>query len=176
MLGRVLIPRRRIEAVLDRLAEEIDSDLEDRDPVFVGVLKGCVYFLTDLTRRLSRTVEIDFVQLSSYGASTTSSGTVTLLKDITASIYGRDVYVVEDIVDTGTTLAKLVDMLRARQPRSIQIVSLLSKPSRREVDVDIDFLGYEIDDVFVVGYGLDFDQSYRNLPEIHELVPGDEDG
>lgn len=171
MLGRVLIPRRRIEAVLDRLAEEINSDLEGRDAVFIGVLKGCVYFLTDLTQRLNQSVEIDFVQMSSYGASTTSSGTVTLLKDITAGIRGRDVYVVEDIVDTGSTLAELVEMLRARQPSSIQIVALLSKPARREIGVDIDFLGYEIEDVFVVGYGLDFNQTYRNLPEIHEYIP-----
>ncbi len=171
MLGRVVVPEERIEAVVNRLAEEIDADLEGRDPVFIGVLKGCVYFLTDLTRRLRRPVEVDFIQVSSYGASTTSSGSVVLIKDITADVRDRDVYIVEDIVDTGLTLHDIVELIRARHPRSVQIVALLSKPSRRQIEVPVDFLGFEIEDVFVVGYGLDFAEKYRNLPEIREYVP-----
>lgn len=171
MLGRIVVSAEQISDVVGRLAEELESDLEGRSPIFIGVLKGCVYFLTDLTRRIGRPVEIDFIQTSSYGASTTSSGTVVLLKDITVDVRDRDVYLVEDIVDTGTTLADLVDLIRARHPRSVQVVSLLSKPARRQIEVQVDFLGFEIEDVFVVGYGLDYAQQYRNLPEIRELVP-----
>jgi hypoxanthine phosphoribosyltransferase len=112
---------------------------------------------------------VDFIQTSSYGASTTSSGSVVLVKDITTDVRGRDVYLVEDIVDTGTTLKDVVEMIRARHPRSIHIVALLSKPSRRQVEVEVDYLGMEIEDRFVVGYGLDFAEHYRNLPDIHEL-------
>jgi hypoxanthine phosphoribosyltransferase len=171
MLGRVVLSREQIGHVIRRLAEEIDSDLEGRSPIFIGVLKGCVYFFTALTQALSHTVEVDFIQASSYGAGTESSGTVVLIKDITADVRGRDVYLVEDIVDTGTTLADIVQLIQARHPRSIQIVALLSKPSRRKIDIDVDFLGLEIDDVFVVGFGLDFAEQYRNLPDIHEYVP-----
>ena len=120
--------------------------------------------------RLNRSVEMDFIQVSSYGASTTSSGSVVLVKDITVDVRDRDVYLVEDIVDTGTTLTDVVKLLEARHPRSVQVVSLLSKPARRQVDVDISFLGTEIEDRFVIGYGLDFDERYRNLPEIRELI------
>jgi len=170
MLGRVVVSRQEIEEVLSRLAAQIEEKTADQRPVFVGVLKGCVYFFTDLTRRLRRTIDIDFVQMSSYGASTTSTGTVVLIKDLTVDVRDRDVYVVEDIVDTGITLTDLVQMIHARHPKSVNIVSLLSKPSRRRVDVPIDYLGMEIDDVFVVGYGLDYDEKYRNLPDIHELI------
>lgn len=171
MLGRVVISRDRIKRVVRRLAEEIESDLEGRSPVFIGVLKGCVYFFTDLTQRIQRPLEVDFVQMSSYGSGTSSSGTVVLVKDITADVRDRDVYLVEDIVDTGTTLADLAQMIGARHPRSLQIVALLSKPSRREVEVPVAFLGFEIDDLFVVGYGLDFAEQYRNLPDIYEYAP-----
>jgi len=171
MLGRVVLSRDQIANVVRRLAEEIDSDLEGRSPVFIGVLKGCVYFFTDLTRELKHTVEVDFIQASSYGSGTTSSGTVVLVKDITADVRDRDVYLVEDIVDTGTTLADLIRLIEARHPRSVQVVALLSKPSRRKIEVPVDFIGFEIDDVFVVGYGLDFAERYRNIPDIREYVP-----
>ncbi|MBD3873586.1 MAG: hypoxanthine phosphoribosyltransferase, partial [Acidobacteria bacterium] len=118
--------------------------LEGRSPVFIGVLKGCVFFFTDLTRRLRHSLEMDFIQVSSYGASTTSSGSVVLVKDITVDVRDRDVYLVEDIVDTGTTLTDVIRLIEARHPRSIQVVSLLSKPSRRQVEVEIAFLGMEI--------------------------------
>ena len=157
--------------MVKRVAAEIEEDFGPGSPVFIGVLKGCVFFLTDLVRNIGRPLEIDFIQVSSYGSGTHSSGTVVLVKDITADVRDRDVYLVEDIVDTGITLTDVVEMIRARHPRSVKIVSLLSKPSRRKVDVDIAFLGKEIDDVFVVGYGLDFAEQYRNLSEIHEFVP-----
>ena len=169
MLGRLVISNDEIQRMVRRLADELAADLEGRSPIFIGVLKGCVYFLTDLTRQLERPVEIDFIQVSSYGASTTSSGSVVLVKDITADVRDRDVYLVEDIVDSGTTLTDVINLLKARHPKSIQVVSLLSKPSRRQVEIDIAFLGTEIDDYFVVGYGLDYDESYRNLKGIYEL-------
>ena len=171
MLGPVVVARSEIEEMLDRLAHDIDEDMEGRSPIFIGVLKGCVFFLTDLVMRLHRSVEIDFIQVSSYGASTTSSGSVVLVKDITVDVRDRDIYLVEDIVDTGITLTDVIKLLAARHPRSIQVVSLLSKPARRQVEVDIAFLGTDIEDRFVIGYGLDFDERYRNLPEICELIP-----
>lgn len=170
MVGPVVVPRSAIEVMLDRLAREIEADLEGRAPVFIGVLKGCVFFFTDLLRRIKRSVEMDFIQVSSYGASTTSSGSVVLVKDITVDVRDRDVYLVEDIVDTGTTLTDVIRLIEARHPRSIQVVSLLSKPSRRRVEMEVAFLGVEIEDRFVIGYGLDFDEKYRNLPEIYEMV------
>ena len=155
--------------MISRLASEIDADLEGRSPVFIGVLKGCVFFLTDLTRRIRHSLEMDFIQVSSYGASTTSSGSVVLVKDITVDVRDRDVYLVEDIVDTGTTLTDVIRLIEARHPRSIQVVSLLSKPSRRQVEVEIAFLGTEIEDLFVVGYVLDYAERYRNVPDIRVL-------
>ena len=170
MLKNRLISAEKIEQIVSTMAEEIDADLEGRDPVFVCVLKGAVYFFTALTQKLRRDVVVDFIQASSYGATTESSGTVTLIKDVTVDIAGKDVYVVEDIVDTGLTLADVVALLEARHPRSVQVVALLSKPSRRKLDIRLDFLGMEIEDRFVVGYGLDFAERFRNLPEIWEFV------
>lgn len=169
MLGPVVVSKQEIESMIRRLAEELEADLEGRSPVFIGVLKGCVFFFTDLTRQIRQTIEMDFIQVSSYGASTTSSGSVVLVKDITVDVRNRDIYLVEDIVDTGTTLTDVINLIEARHPRSIQVVSLLSKPSRRQVEVDIAFLGTEIEDLFVVGYGLDYDERYRNVPDIHVL-------
>ena len=171
MLGRIVLSRDEIEDMIRRMAAELEADLDNRSPVFIGVLKGCVFFFTDLTRRIRRPIEMDFIQVSSYGASTTSSGSVVLVKDITVDVRDRDVYLVEDIVDTGTTLTDVVRLLEARHPRSIQVVSLLSKPSRRQVEVEVAFLGTEIEDLFVVGYGLDYAERYRNLPDIHVLEP-----
>ena len=173
MLGRIVIDRTEIAEMVRRMAAEIAAEIGDKPPVFVGVLKGCVFFFTDLVRSIEKPLEVDFIQVSSYGAGTTSSGTVVLVKDITADVRDRDVYLVEDIVDTGVTLNDVADMIRARHPRSVRIVSLLSKPSRRTVEVDIAHLGTDIDDVFVVGYGLDYAEQYRNLPDIHEMIPGE---
>ena len=169
MLKEKVITEERIQQVIATLAEEINADLEGRDPVFVGILKGAVYFLTALTLHLNRSVVVDFIQASSYGATTESSGTVTLIKDVTVDIAGKDVYVIEDIVDTGLTLADVVALLRARHPRSVQVVALLSKPSRRKLEIPLDFVGLEIEDRFVVGFGLDFAESFRNLRDIWEF-------
>jgi len=169
MLGEIVVSRNEIEAMIDRLATEIEGNLDGRSAVFIGVLKGCVYFFTDLTRRIECPIEMDFIQVSSYGASTTSSGSVVLVKDITVDVRDRDVYLVEDIVDTGTTLTDVIRLIEARHPRSIQVVSLLSKPSRRQVDVEVAYLGTEIEDLFVVGYGLDYGERYRNVPDIRVL-------
>ncbi len=175
MLGRIVVSKQEIEAMTARVAAEINTDLEGRSPVFIGVLKGCVFFFTDLTRQINRAIEMDFIQVSSYGASTTSAGSVVLVKDITVDVRDRDVYLVEDIVDTGITLTDVIQLIGARHPKSIQVVSLLSKPSRRQVEIDIAFLGTEIEDLFVVGYGLDYGEVYRNLPDIHVLeLEGDE--
>jgi hypoxanthine phosphoribosyltransferase len=169
MLGQTVVSREEIESMIDRLASELEADLEGKAPVFIGVLKGCVFFLTDLTRRIGKSVELDFIQVSSYGASTTSSGSVVLVKDITVDVRDRDVYLVEDIVDTGITLTDVIKLIEARHPRSIQVVALLSKPSRRQIEVGVAFLGTEIEDLFVVGYGLDYGEAYRNLPDIRVL-------
>jgi len=169
MLGSIVVSRDEIEEMIDRMARKIEADLEGRSAVFIGVLKGCVYFFTDLTRRIDCPLEMDFIQVSSYGASTHSSGSVVLVKDITVDVRDRDVYLVEDIVDTGTTLTDVIRLIEARHPRSIQVVSLLSKPSRRQVEVDVAYLGTEIEDLFVVGYGLDYGERYRNVPDIRVL-------
>lgn len=171
MLKRRVVGKDELEGLIARLAEELNRDLVGKDPVFVGVLKGSVYFFTALTQRLSRSVVVDFIQVSSYGASTTSSGTVTLIKDLTVDIAGKDVYVVEDIVDTGITLVDVLALIAARHPRTLKVVALLSKPSRRRREVRVDFVGVEIPDVFVVGFGLDFAEQFRNLPEIWEFSP-----
>ena len=170
MLGDIVVGRDEIASMNRRLAREIEADMRAPSAVFIGVLKGCVYFFTDLTRQISKPMEMDFIQVSSYGASTTSSGSVVLVKDITVDVRDRDVYLIEDIVDTGTTLSDVIRLIEARHPRSIQVVALLSKPSRRQVEVEVAFLGTDIDDLFVVGYGLDHGERYRNVPDIHVLV------
>jgi len=171
MLGQIVISREEIDEMVSRVSEEINRELDGEGAVFIGVLKGCVFFFTDLVRKLDAPVEVDFIQVSSYGSGTESSGTVVLVKDITADVRNRHVYLVEDIVDTGATLNDVAEMIRARHPKSVRIVSLLSKPSRRTVPVDIAHLGQEIEDVFVVGYGLDFSEQFRNLRDIHEFIP-----
>jgi len=166
-----VLDRQEIEAAIDELAERLNRDLAGRDPVFICILKGAVYFLTALTARLKHSVVLDFIQVSSYGATTESSGTVTLVKDVTVDIAGRDVYVVDDIVDTGYTLVDVLALVEARHPRSLHVIALLDKPSRRRCAVDVTYVGREIEDRFVVGFGLDFDERYRNLPEIWEFEP-----
>lgn len=172
MLTERIVDRETLERVIEELARSVQADLaEGRDPVFLCVLKGASYFFSCLTLRIAAPIVIDFIQVSSYGASTSSSGTVALVKDLTVDIFGKDVYIVEDIVDTGLTLADVIALVRARHPRSVKVVGLLSKPSRRQVDVQVDFIGLEIPDRFVVGFGLDFAERFRNLPEIWEYVP-----
>jgi hypoxanthine phosphoribosyltransferase len=160
-----LISAADIQARVQSLAGEIRRDHPDGVHL-VGVLKGAFVFLSDLARALSNGVTLDFIAVSSYGQGSMSSGQVQLLKDLDSTIEGRDVVIVEDIVDTGLTLTYLQDILRARSPRTLRTACLLSKPSRRKVDVPVEYIGFSIDDKFVVGYGLDYAERYRNLPYI----------
>lgn len=168
-IGETLIDGERLRARVVELAAEIDRDYADGDLVLVGVLKGAVMFMADLMRYISLSCEIDFIAISSYGSSTASSGVVRILKDLDVPIAGRDVLLVEDIVDSGLTLQYLMRNLRARDPRSLQICSLLEKPERRRVDLEVRYSGFEIPDRFVVGYGLDHAQRYRNLDYVAAL-------
>ena len=170
-LGEVLIRRKTIQDRVRELAFDIGSAYGDRGLVLIGVLKGAVVFLSDLIRELptSMTTELDFLAVASYGTSTESSGVVRIIKDLDVDINGRNVILVEDIVDTGLTLSYLVSILREREPEMLEICSLLDKPARRKIDVEITFRGFEIPDEFVVGYGLDYSGKWRNLPEIYTL-------
>jgi hypoxanthine phosphoribosyltransferase len=161
----ILLSREQIQKRVGALAAEIRRDFPD-DVHLVAVLKGAFMFLSDLAREMSGTVSLDFIAVSSYAAETTSSGEVRLLKDLDTALAGRNVVIVEDIVDTGLTLTYLQDILRARSPKTLRTACLLSKPSRRQVDVAVDYIGFTIDDRFVVGYGLDYAEHYRNLPHI----------
>ncbi len=168
-LGESLIGEQDLRRRVAELGEEISRDYEGRDLVLVGVLKGAVLFIADLMRELSVTCEIDFMAVSSYGSSTDSSGVVRILKDLDASITGRDVLIVEDIIDSGLTLQYLLRNLRARDPRSLEVCALLTKPERRRVDLPVRYVGFEIPDRFVIGYGLDHRQRHRNLGYIAAL-------
>ena len=162
------------DAVADRVAElgaQISADYAGRDPVLVSVLKGALVFLADLMRAMDIPTSIDFMEVSSYGAATESSGQVRILKDLAKPIEGRDVIVVEDIIDTGLTLNYLLHYLADKRPASIKIVCLLDKPARRLAEIPIDYIGFTIPDRFVIGYGLDYDERYRNLPYIGVLKP-----
>ena len=166
----VLISANDIAARIDALAAEIDAVYREHDGVhLICVLKGGFIFLADLVRRLRSRVTLDFIAVSSYAKGTTSSGEVRLLKDLDVALDGKHVIIVEDIVDTGLTLTYLQGILRARGPKSLRTACLLSKPSRRKVAVPVEFIGFTIDDLFVVGYGLDFEGHYRHLPDISVL-------
>ncbi len=165
----VLIDEHALAQRISELGAEISADYADRDVVLVGVLKGAIFFIADLMRTLDIPCEVDFMAISSYGSATHSSGVVRILKDLDVSIEGRHVLVVEDIVDSGLTLSYLVRTLRARQPASLEVCALLTKPARREVDVQCRYVGFEIPQRFVIGYGLDFAERYRNLPFVGTL-------
>jgi hypoxanthine phosphoribosyltransferase len=166
----VLLTADQIQARIRALAAEIERDYGAGEEIhLVGVLKGGFMFLADLVRSMSTRVTLDFMAVSSYGKETTSSGQVRVLKDLDSNLEGRHVIIVEDIVDTGLTLHYLQDILKARAPRSCRTACLLSKPSRRKVDVQVEYIGFTIEDKFVVGYGLDFAEKYRNLPYIGVL-------
>jgi len=168
---QVLIDDDRLQDRIAELGSEISADYAGRDLLLVGVLKGAVFFMADLMRRLTMPCEIDFMAISSYGAATDSSGVVRILKDLDINIEGRNVLVVEDIIDSGLTLSYLVRSLQAREPASLDVCALLTKPQRRENDVDVRYVGFEIPNRFVVGYGLDFAERYRNLPYVAVLHP-----
>ena len=166
---RTLIDEQTLRNRVAELGSEVSADYAGRDLLLVGVLKGAVFFMADLMRRISVPCEIDFMAISSYGASTDSSGIVRILKDLDINIEGRHVLVVEDIIDSGLTLSYLVRNLESREPTSLAICALLTKPARREIDVDVRYVGFEIPNEFVIGYGLDFAERYRNLPYVGTL-------
>jgi hypoxanthine phosphoribosyltransferase len=170
-MGPVLVASEDIQAKVRELGERITRDYREEKLLLVGILRGAVVFLSDLMRHLELPCEIDFMDISSYGTGTQTSGVVRILKDLEEDITGRHVLIIEDIIDTGLTLSYLRRMLLQRGPASLEICALLSKPSRRQVDLSVKYLGFEVPDEFVVGYGLDFAGAYRNLPDIHALEP-----
>ena len=170
-VGEVLIDEERLQERIRELGREISADYAGRELLLVGVLKGAVFFMADLMRSLTVPCEIDFMAISSYGASTDSSGVVRILKDLDINIEGRHVLVVEDIIDSGLTLSYLLRNLESREPASLEICALLTKPDRREIDVPVRYVGFEIPNKFVIGYGLDFAERYRNLPYVGVLHP-----
>jgi len=163
---RVFISCREIETVVCRLAARINEDYRGRKPILVAVLKGAFVFLADLIRHLDLQVEVEFVCLSSYGQSRNTSGKIEVVQGLCADIRGRDVLIVEDIIDTGLTTNFLLNYLKKQKPSSVKICSLTSKPSRRKLPVNIDYLGFEVPDKFIVGYGLDWDGKFRHLPDL----------
>ncbi|SOD70570.1 hypoxanthine phosphoribosyltransferase [Jatrophihabitans sp. GAS493] len=160
-----------ISAKIAELAAEIDADYSDREPLLVGVLKGAVMFMSDLARALQRPSTMEFMAVSSYGSSTTSSGVVRILKDLDRDISGQHVLIVEDIIDSGLTLSWLLKNLHSRNPASVEIVTLLRKPDAIKVEVPVRYVGFDIPNDFVVGYGLDYNERYRDLPYIGRLAP-----
>jgi len=172
-VGEVLVQRDELAHRVRELGAEISADYEGRDLLLVGVLKGAFLFLSDLMRVLTVPCEVDFMAVASYGDSTSTSGVVRILKDLDAPIQGREVLIVEDIVDSGLTLSYLLRMLQAREPKSVEVCALLTKPERRKVDLPIRYTGFEIPDRFAIGYGLDHDERFRELPYVAVL---EEDG
>jgi hypoxanthine phosphoribosyltransferase len=162
-IGEILVPAEDLQRRVRELGAEISRDYEGRDLIMIGVLKGAVLFLADLMRELTVPCEIDFMAVSSYGSATDSSGVVRILKDLDSSIEGRNVVIVEDVIDSGLTLQYLLRNLRARNPASVEVCALLTKPDRRRVGLPIRYVGFEIPNRYVIGYGLDYAQRYRNL-------------
>jgi hypoxanthine phosphoribosyltransferase len=168
-IGKILVGAEELNRRVGELAEEINRDYAGRDLLLIGVLKGAVFFVSDLMRRLTIPVEVDFMAVASYGSATRSSGVVRILKDLDAVIEGRHVLIVEDIVDSGLTLQYLLRNLAGRQPASLEVCALLIKPERRKVDLNTRYVGFEIPDEFAIGYGLDHAERYRNLPYVAAL-------
>ncbi|MBA9001510.1 hypoxanthine phosphoribosyltransferase [Thermomonospora cellulosilytica] len=170
-LANVLIPEDRLQDKIRELAAQIDADYEGRDLLLVGVLKGAVMVMADLARALHLPVSMDWMAVSSYGSGTKSSGVVRILKDLDADITGRHVLIVEDIIDSGLTLSWLVSNLQSRNPASLEICTLLRKPEAVKTEIDVRYVGFDIPNEFVVGYGLDYAEKYRNLPFVGTLAP-----
>ena len=169
-LGELLISEEQIRTRVEELGKQISEDYRGKDLLVVGILRGSVPFMADLIRAIDNPLSIDFMSVSSYGASTKSSGVVRILKDMESNIAGKDVLIVEDIIDSGLTLSYLKEALLARKPASLKIATFLDKPARRKVELTPDYVGFPVEDVFIVGYGLDLDQKYRNLPYITHVV------
>ncbi len=170
-IGEILVDEDALRTRVAELGAEVSADYRGRDLLLIGVLKGAVFFMADLMRHLTIPCEVDFMAISSYGDSTDSSGIVRILKDLDINIEGRDVLVVEDIIDSGLTLSYLMRNLESREPATLEVCALLTKPARRQIDVPVRYVGFEIPDAFVVGYGLDFAERYRNLPYVAVLSP-----
>ncbi|MDR2347836.1 MAG: hypoxanthine phosphoribosyltransferase [Bifidobacteriaceae bacterium] len=170
-LEKVLLSQDQLENRLEELAAQIDADYAGRDLLLVGVLKGAVMVMADLSRKLRSAVTMDWMAVSSYGSGTKSSGVVRILKDLDTDIHGRDVLIVEDIVDSGLTLSWLLANLRSRGAASVEVAAMLRKPAAAKVEVDVRYVGFDIPPEFVVGYGLDFAERYRNLPFVGTLAP-----
>ena len=168
----VLINETRIEKRLDEMAKQIDKDYEGKEIILVGILKGSVVFMVELAKRLKTKVQFEFIEVSSYEG-TESTGKIKIKKDLQSDIEGKDVLIVEDIIDTGNTLSYLKEYFQEKNPNSLKIVTLLSKPSRRIKELDVEYIGFKIEDKFVIGYGLDYNQNYRNLPYIGYIEDGD---
>ena len=163
---QVLFSRQEIEATVKKLAAEIRKDYQGKHPLLIGILKGSFIFLADLIRLLDFPLEVDFIRLSSYGRGKESLGKVNVVQGLRSQVKGRDVVVIEDIVDTGLTIAFLLDYLHKKEPASLKLCALIDKPSRRQTPVTIDYLGFNVPDKFIVGYGIDWDEKFRNLPDI----------
>lgn len=171
-IDHILVTEEQLKAKVNELGAQITQDYEGRDLLLVSILKGSVVFMADLMRAIRMPCGIDFMVVSSYGgANTTSTGLVKIVKDLDQDLSGKDLLIVEDILDTGITLSHLVPMLKLRNPASVRLCTILSKPSRRKADIEPDYLGFEVPDEFVVGYGLDYDEKYRNLPYVGVLKP-----
>lgn len=166
---KILISRDEIAKAIERLACDIDRDYQIKQPLLIGILKGSFVFMADLIRQLDFPLELEFIRLSSYGAARESSGKVRIIQGVKTPIKGRNVLVVEDIVDTGISISFLLDYLRKKKPSSLKLCALIDKPSRRRVPVSIDYRGFTVSNKFIVGYGLDFDEKFRNLPDIYAL-------
>lgn len=170
-ISQILLSEEQLKAKVSEMAAKISEDYKDKKLLLVGILKGSMVFMADLMRFLDINAKIDFMSVSSYGSSTVSSGQVRIIMDLKSPVEDYDILLVEDILDSGATLSYLKEVLLARQPRSIRIATLLDKPARRKADISADYRGFEIPDEFVVGYGLDFNEDYRNLPFIGVLKP-----
>ena len=168
-IGKVLFTKEQIEARAAEIGEQISRDYQGEAVYLICTLRGAVMWMADMMKNIANDAEIDFMMASSYGSGTTTSGVVKIKKDLEGDIYGKNVIIIEDIIDTGTTLKHLKEYLADRNPKSIRICTLLDKPSRRVADVKADYIGFEIENLFVVGYGLDYDQKYRNLPYVAYL-------
>lgn len=171
-IDHILVSQQLLQDKIGELGAQISRDYDGHELLLVSILKGSVVFMADLMRAITIPCAIDFMVVSSYGGSnTTTTGLVKIVKDLDQDLSGKDVLIVEDILDTGVTLSHLMPMLQMRNPRSVKICSILSKPSRRKADIEPDYMGFEVPDEFVVGYGLDYDEKYRNLPYVGVLKP-----
>src|SRR5690349_15980543 len=169
-IGQILVPAGDLQARVRTMAADISRDYAGRDLLLIGVLKGAFLFLADLMRHITLPCEVDFMAVASYGSSTESSGVVRIIKDLDAPLEGRDVLIVEDIVDSGLTLQYLMRTLEARKPASLEVCALLTKPERRKIEADARYVGFDIPDKFAIGYGLDYAERYRNLPYVAALT------